>query len=94
MGASSFATRLDQLAREGDLTLWTSFAVSLSKYGFAARPTRLMDHAERNASSVETAGQSLTGMTTRDRRRSPDQRDGGAIGRKLERYNSPNLVAR
>ena len=31
------------------------------------------------ASSLEIAGQSLTGMRTSDRRRLPDQRDGGAM---------------
>src|SRR5512134_1202609 len=31
------------------------------------------------ASSVDTAGQSLTGMRTRERRRLPDQSEGGGI---------------
>ncbi len=57
-------------------------------------PLGLWIMRNETASSVETAGQSLTGMRTRDRLRLPDQRDGGAIGRKFERYNCPNLVAR
>src|SRR6185312_13040310 len=44
------------------------------------------------ASSVETAGTSLTGMRTRERRRLPDQSEGGAMTQ-TRRYTktSPNL---
>src|SRR5688500_2182475 len=36
------------------------------------------------ASSVETAGQSLTGIRTRERRRLPDQSEGGGISTRTQ----------
>src|ERR1700747_2555499 len=45
------------------------------------------------ASSVETAGINLTGMRTRERRRLPDQSEGGAMTQtRTAQKASPNLV--